>query len=828
MRAIEAAALAILLAGINSIGDPASAAAPPPPRSRAEIEGVLARSPGPPPAERQRPLRILLVANEKDHGPEEHDYPLWQKRWGALFSLKAAGGETRASLFGPDPAAGDRPERTRSGGSAGEVDGLPGVTVATAWGWPGKDEIAKADVVVAFIGTGGRWSRERIADLDALLDRGAGFVAIHSAVIADKELAKELAGRIGLAWEDGTTTFRHGPLDLEVRALEHPICLGLPTRIGFVDETYWPLVGDLGKVDVLATADERMPPGTGAPAPQPMLWTLQRGKGRAVGCLLGHYTWTFDDPYCRIILLRSIGWAGRASPFRLDPLVLRGARTGEGTETARPETRKRPKVAAKAPDPKDPRLLLWLDASARETLTVDPDGLVTDWSSRAAPGRGLSSSGARRPAYVAEGIGGKHAVRFDGKDDILRDTGFRKTVMDWTLLVAFSMRSNEGWFRGIFSSNRTDKNDYVSGINVDLGGGPTASFECLNLEGIQLEGQSNLKDSSSPFGAHVVAIVRGGGRARASVDGLAEGERASGDVPAFLEEIRIGSRIYENPAGKLPLVERGTLDGDIAEVILFGAALGDEERAGAEAYLIEKYGAEIVEVREPTIEEAWEKLPSYDATKGRRALGPIDLAIDASHGEAAARRSIEDRLLEALAAAKTWDARDFICRRLGIMGTERSIPALAALLADERLSHPARVALERIGGPASASALREALGNASGKARAGIIDSIGRLGGPQDVPVLAGLLAGGDPDSAAAAATALGRLGAVGPLLEAAKGNGPAAVAAGWALIDLAYRYLESGKNKEAAEIFGILGEFKAEAVRSAARKGLEKTKETK
>ena len=33
------------------------------------------------------PTKILLVAGPKDHGPSEHDYPLWQKRWSTLLAL---------------------------------------------------------------------------------------------------------------------------------------------------------------------------------------------------------------------------------------------------------------------------------------------------------------------------------------------------------------------------------------------------------------------------------------------------------------------------------------------------------------------------------------------------------------------------------------------------------------------------------------------------------------------------------------------------------------------------------------------------------------------
>jgi type 1 glutamine amidotransferase len=800
-----------------SLACPAPArAAPPPPRPRAEVEAVLSRSPGPPPLERQRPLRIVLLANEKDHGPDEHDYPLWQKRWSALFGAIAAGEDGRTSLYGPAPAGAPAGIAATGAGSAAP----PGVSVTTAWGWPEKDVLTAADVVVAFIGTGGRWNRERIADLDAILDRGGGFVAIHSSCITSRDLAPELAARLGLAWQDGTTTFRHGPLDLEVRALEHPVCLGLPTTIRFVDETYWPLVGDREKVDVLATADERPPAGGGPPAPQPMIWTFQRGKGRVFASILGHYTWTFDDPYFRILLLRGTAWAARESPFRFDPLVVRGARLSDGESIATPERKRKP-VPPKRPDPKDERLLLWLDASDLSTLSVGADGLVSQWSSRASAGRGLSSAASQRPRYVPGAIGGHPAVRFDGNDDVLRDTGFQRSATDWTLIVAGAPRSNAGGFRAIFTSNRIGQNDFVSGINLDLGGGPTAAFDVLNLEGVQHEGQCSLKEEPAPFGAHLVTVVRAGGRARLTVDGIAEGERTSRDVPASIEEVRLGARIYEFPAGKAP-IERGFLDGDIAEVLFYHAALGDDERAGIESYLLEKYGTAVAEVHEPTIEEAFATLVSYDAAKGRHALGPIDRAIAASHGNSGARNALEERLLAALRSASTADSRDFLCRRLGEIGTARSIPALAPLLTDGRLSHLARVALERIGGPEASGALREALGKTRGKERAGIVDSIGRLGDASAVPLLEGLLAGGDPDAAAAAASGLVRLGAAESLLKlAVEGKGAPAETAAWALIDRAHRLREEGKNEEAARNFRALLKAGPEPVQVAALRGL-------
>ncbi len=48
------------------------------------------------------------------------------------------------------------------------------------------------------------------------------------------------------------------------------------------------------------------------------------------------------------------------------------------------------------------------------------------------------------------------------------------------------------------------------------------------------------------------------------------------------------------------------------------------------------------------------------------------------------------------------------CKRLAICGTKAAVPALAALLSDEKLSSWARIGLEAIPDPAVDAALREA------------------------------------------------------------------------------------------------------------------------
>ena len=290
------------------------AAEAPEPRSRSEVEAVLAKAPKSPAAKKLRELNIVLVAFKKDHAENEHDYPLWQKRWAVLLGGKDAGQEKQVNLYGPAP---------KGKGKRG-LAGAPKVNISTANGWPSAEQFEKADLIAAFCYI--QYDKEKLSDLEKFLSQGGGFVILHPAVIIPREvnLVDEAAELLGLAWEYDYTRWRHGQMSLKIAAKDHPICLGLPETIDLLDEAYWPLKGDRSKVTILATSDETISEESEQTKPEPMFYCYEYGKGRVFSCILGHYTWTFDDLYFRILMLRGMAWAANESPYRFDRLVTRG------------------------------------------------------------------------------------------------------------------------------------------------------------------------------------------------------------------------------------------------------------------------------------------------------------------------------------------------------------------------------------------------------------------------------------------------------------------------------------------------------------------------
>ena len=142
-----------------------------------------------------------------------------------------------------------------------------------------------------------------------------------------------------------------------------------------------------------------------------------------------------------------------------------------------------------------------------------------------------------------------------------------------------------------------------------------------------------------------------------------------------------------------------------------------------------------------------------------------------------ATKEQEAKLIAVLTSDAPQKEKVDACRQLAVIGTKDAIPPLATLLADEKLSHMARYALEPIPDPAVDEALRDALGKLKGRPLVGVITSVGVRHDAKAVPALGKMLRDPDADVAQAAGRALGSIGnsAAAKTLRVALLNAPAA-----------------------------------------------------
>ncbi|HEV3023860.1 MAG TPA: HEAT repeat domain-containing protein [Pirellulales bacterium] len=226
-----------------------------------------------------------------------------------------------------------------------------------------------------------------------------------------------------------------------------------------------------------------------------------------------------------------------------------------------------------------------------------------------------------------------------------------------------------------------------------------------------------------------------------------------------------------------------------------------------------------------TLDEAFEALRKFDWGTPLADVSGIEDAVVASHTDAAVRKDLEGRLIAALPTDISRDAKDYVCRKLAIVGSPAAVPALSGLVTEEANSHLARHALERIPGPEAASALTGAIPKTSGKVKIGVIGSLGARREAAAVPVLAGLLGDADPAVARSAALALGAIGggdATRALQAALQNGGKGNLTLIDVLLNCAESLLSGRQASEAAAVYRSLsGDDQPRLVRLAANRGL-------
>ena len=241
-------------------------------------------------------------------------------------------------------------------------------------------------------------------------------------------------------------------------------------------------------------------------------------------------------------------------------------------------------------------LELWLDAGRINVLreaagqnTLTSGDLIDVWPDSSGRHRNLAQpQESSRPKLLV--VGNTSMVRFDGWDDHLRCACEPAPLAAATIFMVAAPHANPGDFRGLFAANAPQRRDYESGLTIDLGPGPTKSFDQLNVEGRGFGGARNLRSGSDAFGTlHIIEVLVApqSRLARLWVDGKLEGSRPFEPTTLSFDQLTVGARFYTNGAGEQTV--RGSAAADIAEILVYNRTLNADEADSVRGYLTAKY-----------------------------------------------------------------------------------------------------------------------------------------------------------------------------------------------------------------------------------------------
>lgn len=226
------------------------------------------------------------------------------------------------------------------------------------------------------------------------------------------------------------------------------------------------------------------------------------------------------------------------------------------------------------------------------------------------------------------------------------------------------------------------------------------------------------------------------------------------------------------------------------------------------------------------MEQQLAKIKTYDFGDSRAALTELSDEIRKAYGKLEELKKYEAALIDVLKSDAKYAGKQYAARELSIIGTDQSVPVLAGMLTNQEYSDMARYALERIPGEAVNKALLAALPKAEGKAKIGIVNSLGERGCVAATGEIAKCAEGSDKMLCGAAISALGKIGSADAVktldktLESAADNHKTLVYD--ALLKAAEKMMSKGERPGALRIYRNLNkEGVPQLVRTAALKGM-------
>ncbi|MBL8179208.1 MAG: ThuA domain-containing protein [Bryobacterales bacterium] len=191
----------------------------------------------------------------------------------------------------------------------------------------GAESLRPYDVLVVNY-CGPRWSAVTEKAVEEFVRAGKGLVAIHAASypFGDVEVLSERMGRtgvfekpwtewarmVGARWGAGEPKTGHGArhaYTVKWKNGAHPVARGLAPQFLISDELYHNFRLEPG-IEVLATAYDA-PDKRGTGKEEPLVWTVNYGKGRVFHTALGHDVAAMQSPGFVVSYARGAEWAAR-------------------------------------------------------------------------------------------------------------------------------------------------------------------------------------------------------------------------------------------------------------------------------------------------------------------------------------------------------------------------------------------------------------------------------------------------------------------------------------------------------------------------------------
>jgi len=219
-------------------------------------------------------------------------------------------------------------------------------------------------------------------------------------------------------------------------------------------------------------------------------------------------------------------------------------------------------------------LRLWLRADALAKTLAD-GATVTTWSASAGPDaevrpvKLLSGIMAAPPTFVAGAVNGQPAVRFDGVDDSLAVADFANQHLAGRAFAIFMVTQS------------ADSEFGLCGNALSGSGGLPRLY--LMRSAFFYDVLDKPVAVSADRGVAALTTFQHDGQSTASawLNGLPRGTRSDLPVTKQFGGGHLAMPFWSGNQNRA---------GDIAELIVFGRALSESERAGVETYLADKYG----------------------------------------------------------------------------------------------------------------------------------------------------------------------------------------------------------------------------------------------